>query len=52
MKSQIKTTGASMLLALVITFSINAQNTDAKSAVLLDALVAKNGGYQTKQNNH
>ena len=36
-----------MLVALVCTLSVNAQNTDAKSAELLDALVAVNGGYQT-----
>ena len=46
MKSQIKTI-ASILVALVITFSIHAQNVDAKSAALLDALDAKTGGYQT-----
>ena len=47
MKSQIKTTLASMLLVLAVAFSIHAQNTDAKSAALLEALVAENGGYQT-----
>lgn len=36
-----------MLLALIVTISINGQNTDAKSATLLDALVAENGGYHT-----
>ena len=46
MKSQIKTI-ASILVALVITFSIHAQNVDVKSAALLDALDAKTGGYQT-----
>ena len=47
MKSQIKSTLASILVPLVFTLSINAQNTDAKSAELLDALVAVNGGYKT-----
>lgn len=46
MKSQIKNTLASILLAFAVTFSIHAQNTDAKSAALLEALVAENGGYQ------
>ncbi|PCJ94770.1 MAG: hypothetical protein COA50_10270 [Flavobacteriaceae bacterium] len=47
MVSQIKSSLASILMALAFTFSINAQNTDAKSAELLDALVAVNGGYKT-----
>ena len=47
MKSQIKNTLLSIILTLAVTFSINAQNTDAKSAVLLEALIAENGGYQT-----
>ena len=47
MKSQIKSTLASILVACVITLSINAQNTDTKSAELLDALEAVNGGYKT-----
>lgn len=47
MKLQSKNTVGSMLLAVVVTFSIHAQNTDTKSAALLDALVAENGGYKT-----
>ncbi len=47
MKSQIKSTLAIILVAFVFTSSINAQNTDAKSAELLDALVTVNGGYET-----
>ena len=47
MNSQIKTTLASLLVVLVITLSINAQSTDAKSAALLDALTTVNGGYET-----
>ena len=46
MKSHIKSTLASILMALVFTLSSTAQNTDAKSADLLDALIAVNGGYQ------
>ena len=47
MKSQIKSTLASIFVALLFIVSVDAQNTDAKSAELLDALVAVNGGYET-----
>lgn len=46
MKTQLKNTLASCLMAIACTLSITAQNTDAKSAQLLDALVAVNGGYE------
>lgn len=45
MKSQIKNILSSFLVAILFTFSINAQNADTKSVELLDALVAVNGGY-------
>jgi hypothetical protein len=44
--SQIRSTLASFLVTVLFTLSMNAQNTDAKSAELLDALVAENGGYK------
>ncbi len=47
MKSQIKNTLSSLLVAIAFALSINAQNTDTKSAELLDALVAVNGGYNS-----
>lgn len=47
MKSQIKSILASLIVAFVCSLTINAQNTDEKSAGLLDALVAINGGYET-----
>ncbi|MFI1743999.1 hypothetical protein [Thalassobellus sediminis] len=47
MNSQIKSTLTSFLVTLVFTLSVSAQNTDTKSAELLDALVAINGGYKT-----
>lgn len=43
----IKSTLTSIIIALVSTLSINAQNADAKSTELLDALITVNGGYQT-----
>ncbi|QWX85202.1 hypothetical protein H0I23_06075 [Cellulophaga sp. HaHaR_3_176] len=46
MKSQLKNTFASVLLTFAVTFSINAQKTDDKSAELLDALESVNGGYK------
>ena len=45
--SKIKSTLTIYLVACVFMLSMHAQNTDAKSAELLDALVAVNGGYQT-----
>ncbi|MDO7136324.1 hypothetical protein [Algibacter lectus] len=45
MKSQIKNTAASILLMFAFTLSIQAQNTDAKSLELLNALESVNGGY-------
>ncbi len=47
MKSQISSTLASMLVVLFVMPSVGGQNTDVKSAELLDALVAVNGGYKT-----
>lgn len=47
MKPKIKSILASLLVILVFTYSVNAQKTDSKSAELLDALIAVNGGYQT-----
>ncbi|GAA4899377.1 hypothetical protein GCM10023311_25810 [Flaviramulus aquimarinus] len=47
MKLQIRNTLTSLLVAVLYIHSVSAQNTDSKSAVLLDALVAVNGGYQT-----
>ncbi len=47
MKTQIKSTLASILVVLLCIHSVEAQKTDSKSAELLDALVAVNGGYNT-----
>ncbi|MEH6537709.1 MAG: hypothetical protein V7719_15015 [Psychroserpens sp.] len=47
MKTQIKSTLASMLVALFFVHSTDAQNTDAKSAELLEALESVTGGYKT-----
>ncbi|MGJ8736447.1 DUF6503 family protein [Zobellia laminariae] len=45
MNKKLKSTLASFLLTMVVAITVNAQNTDTKSAELLDALVAVNGGY-------
>ncbi|OUR91892.1 hypothetical protein A9Q87_08805 [Flavobacteriales bacterium 34_180_T64] len=47
MKSQFRCYTASMLVAFLFTLSTSAQNSDAKSAELIDALVAVNGGYKS-----
>ena len=47
MNLKIKSTLTSIIIALVSTLSMNAQNADAKSTELLDALITVNGGYQT-----
>ena len=47
MTSQLKNTLATFLVTLTCTLLINAQKIDGKSAALLDALVAVNGGYGT-----
>lgn len=47
MKLHIKNTITSFLITSVLAFSASAQNTDAKSAELLDAMEAVNGGYKT-----
>jgi len=47
MITQLKNTFLSILIALVFSHSNYGQNTDSKSAELLNALVAINGGYQT-----
>lgn len=46
MKLSFKNTLASAIVAFSFTFSIAAQNTDTKSAALLDALETVNGGYK------
>jgi hypothetical protein len=45
LKTRIQKTITSTLIALTLALSINAQNTDAKSLELLDAMEAVNGGY-------
>ncbi|MGS0528053.1 hypothetical protein ACU8V7_25510 [Zobellia nedashkovskayae] len=46
MNKKLKSTLAVFLLTVTIATTVNAQNTDTKSAELLAALVGENGGYK------